>query len=106
MTTESMTMGVENPATSETRSTEATRKASLAAHKAVDSLVEPAAKAERKVRDLATRAEQSARDGKEQVVARTESLLDDARDYAKEKPLAAAGISFAAGLLLSLFLRK
>jgi ElaB/YqjD/DUF883 family membrane-anchored ribosome-binding protein len=106
MTTQTFTNDTEELETSDVKSADATRKASMAAHKAVDTLVEPAAKAERKVRDLASRAEQAARDGKEQVVSRTESLFEEATDYAKRKPLAAAGISFAVGLLLSRFLRS
>jgi ElaB/YqjD/DUF883 family membrane-anchored ribosome-binding protein len=106
MTTQTFTNDIEEQEVVDTTSADATRKASMAAHKAVDSLVDPAAKAERKVRDLASRAEQAAREGKEQLVSRTESLLDDASDYAKRKPLATAGISFAAGLLLARFLRS
>lgn len=111
MTTKSMT---NNPMTHdgketedcETVSADTTRKASMAAHKAIDTLVDPAAKAERKVRDLASRAEETARDGKDRVVSRTETLLEDAGDYARRKPLAAAGISFAVGLLVSRILRS
>lgn len=87
-------------------SVDATRKASLAAHQAIDSLIEPAARAERKVRDIAAKAEQVARESKKQARSRTQQLLDDAQVFAHKRPLAAAGVSFAAGLLLSRLLRR
>lgn len=105
MTTSTMTTEIEDIAQDQSAA-DTTRKASIAAHKAIDSLVDPAATAERKVRDLVSRAEQTTRDGKERVATRAESLLEDASDYAKKKPLAAAGISFAAGLLLSRLFRS
>ena len=104
-----MTVKISNEAHSESNghsTVEATRKASLAAHQAIDSLIEPAARAERKVRDIAAKAEKVARESKKQARSRTEQFLDDARVFAHERPLTAAGVSFAAGLLLSRLLRR
>lgn len=84
----------------------ATDRVSKAAHEAIDSIKEPVGDAERKIRDIGSRAEQQVREKKEAARSRTEALLADARDYAHREPLAAAGIAFAAGLLASRLLRS
>ncbi len=84
----------------------ATERVTQAAHDAIDSIKEPAAEAERKLRDLGSKAERQVREKKEYARTRTDELLSEAKDYAQRQPLAAAGIAFAAGILVSRIIRS
>lgn len=98
----------EAPNSSRARSTEAraTEKAADAAHSAVDRTAEGAAKAEERLREAATTGEQLLREKGAEARVSAERAMDHVRQYTRENPLAAAGIAFAAGLVLSRLLSR
>lgn len=79
----------------------ATEQAAGAAHHAVDRAAESAGKAEERLRDAAAAGEQRLREKGEEARVVAERTMDHVREYTKENPLAAAGIAFAAGVILS-----
>lgn len=93
---------------SRARSTEprATEKAAGAAHTAVDRAADNAAKAEERLREAATTGEQLLREKGAEARVSAERAMDHVRQYTRENPLAAAGIAFAAGLILSRLLSR
>jgi ElaB/YqjD/DUF883 family membrane-anchored ribosome-binding protein len=81
-----------------------TEKTSEALHKAVDSLAEKAAGGEEKLRGSATHSAESI--AKQQKELQDKWQNSKVRSYASENPVAAAGIAFAAGVLVSTLLRR
>lgn len=73
-------------------------------HKSVDNLAEHASVAEDKIRKTATTSAQSM--GEKQQQAKQYWDGSAVGKYTKEHPVATAGIAFAAGMLLSTFLRR
>lgn len=86
-----------------TRSTEprATEQAASVAHGAVDRAADTAAKAEERIREAAATGEQRLREKGEEARVTAERALDHIRQYTRDNPFAAAGIAFAAGMILS-----
>lgn len=60
-----------------------------------------ASSTEERLREAAAAGEQRLRETGEEARIAAERALDHAREYTKENPLAAAGIAFAAGVILS-----
>ncbi len=91
-----------------TRSTEpkATEQAASLAHEAVDRVAETAAKAEERIREAALASEERLREKGEEARVTADRLLDHMRQYTRDNPFAAAGIAFAAGMILSRLLRR
>ena len=63
--------------------------------------VEGTASAEERLREAAAAGEARLREGGEEARVLAERAIDHVREYTKENPLAAAGIAFAAGAILS-----
>ena len=97
---------LETPTAAGTPESPATESAKRYAHDAVDSVAESAAQAERKIREFGATAEEQVRDRAQAARAQADDTVERVRRYAEEKPLAAAGIAFAAGLLLSRLLSR
>ena len=83
-----------------------TEHAAEAAHEAVDRVADTVARAEGRVREKAAAGEQHLRMKSAEARASTERIVDQVRQYAQENPLAAAGIAFAAGLVVSRMLSR
>lgn len=83
-----------------------TDKTVAAAHEAIDRLSERVAKTEERLRGAASEGQHSWTEKQEQVRAQVEGSVSGARDYARENPLAAAGIAFAAGIVVASLLRR
>lgn len=81
--------------------THVTEQAAGAAHSAVDRVAGSAAKAEERIRGAAASGEERLREKHAEARVSTERAMDHVREYTRENPLAAAGIAFAAGLVLS-----
>ncbi|HZD51846.1 MAG TPA: hypothetical protein VE175_02260 [Woeseiaceae bacterium] len=79
----------------------AAEQAAKVAHGAVDRATETAARAEERVREATAAGEQRLREKGEEARVIADRALDHMREYTKENPFAAAGIAFAAGVLLS-----
>ncbi|MGH8193685.1 MAG: DUF883 domain-containing protein [Woeseiaceae bacterium] len=83
-----------------------TEQAADSAHSTVDRVAEKAAKAEEHLRDVAATSEERLREKGAEARVATERAMDHIRQYTKDNPLAAAGIAFAAGLVLSRLLSR
>ncbi|MGD8174363.1 hypothetical protein [Marinimicrobium sp. ARAG 43.8] len=101
-------------ATSKTRTTDKdteygapfTEKTVAAAHEAIDRLSERVSKTEERVRGAAAHGQQSWSEKQEEVRAQVEGSLAGMKAYARENPLMAAGIAFAAGVVIANMLRR
>lgn len=101
-------------ATSNTRTSEKsaehgapfTEKTVTAAHEAIDRLSERVAKTEERLRGAASQGQESWSEKQDEVRAQLEGSVAGARTYARENPLMAAGIAFAAGVVVANLLRR
>jgi ElaB/YqjD/DUF883 family membrane-anchored ribosome-binding protein len=94
-----------NPKTRHTDAT-LTEQAAATARTTVDRVAEKAAKAEEQIREVAAAGEERLREKGAEARIATERAMDHVRQYAQDNPLAAAGIAFAAGLVLSRLLSR
>jgi ElaB/YqjD/DUF883 family membrane-anchored ribosome-binding protein len=76
------------------------------AHETIDRMKETADYAEEHARDAAARTAEKAKEVRDQVRQTADESYEKARSYVERNPLAAAGIAFAAGLILSSLLRR
>lgn len=83
-----------------------TEKATAAAHHAVDAMSTKAASAEETIRKTASESSEAWHQRQEQLQQQLESGYQRTRSFAAENPVAAAGIAFAAGVLLTALLRR
>lgn len=83
-----------------------TDKTVTAAHEALDRLSERVSRAEERLRSAASEGQEQWSDRQEQLRSQVDESMSGARDYVRENPLAAAGIAFAAGLLVANLLRR
>lgn len=83
-----------------------TEKTVSAAHEAIDRLSERVAHTEERLRSAATHGHDSWSEKQEELRTQFEGSVSDAREYARENPLMAAGIAFGAGLLIANLLRR
>jgi ElaB/YqjD/DUF883 family membrane-anchored ribosome-binding protein len=83
-----------------------TEKAASAAHQAVDAMSSKAANAEETIRKTAAGSSEALHQRQEQIKHQLESGYQRTRSLAAENPLAAAGIAFAAGVLVTALLRR
>lgn len=83
-----------------------TEKASEAAHHAVDAMAVKAATAEDSLRKTAASSQESLAHKQEEIKQQLQSGYSKSREFAAQNPLAAAGIAFAAGMLVSALLRR
>lgn len=84
----------------------ATEQAATAAHSAVDRAADKAARAEERVRGAAAAGGERLRESGEEARVTAERALDHVRQYTRDNPFAAAGIAFAAGMILSRLMRR
>lgn len=77
-----------------------------AAHGAVERAADSVAKAEQRIREKAAESDRQFREKSAEARASTERVIDQMRQYSQEKPLAAAAIAFAAGLVVSRILSR
>jgi ElaB/YqjD/DUF883 family membrane-anchored ribosome-binding protein len=76
------------------------------AHAAVDQVAKTAGKAEQTVRDRAGKAAEVARDSEQQAIETATRSARQVRAFVRRNPIAASGIAFAAGLVLSSLMRR
>lgn len=76
------------------------------AHQTIDKAAELAGEAEQSLRERAARAGEKLREGEERALDTLDEGVNRIRSYVEQNPLAAAGIAFAAGLLVSALLRR
>lgn len=77
-----------------------------AAHEAIDRLSARVGRTEEQLRSAASQGRDQWTERQEQVREQVEGSVSGARDYARENPLAAAGIAFAAGVVVASLLRR
>lgn len=83
-----------------------TERASEAAHHAVDAMAEKAATAEDTLRRTAASSKATIDQKQEELKMQMQSTYERSKQFAHENPVAAAGIAFAAGMLVSALLRR
>ncbi len=83
-----------------------TDRATEKAHQAVDTASEHASRVERSVRHKAADAQDKLGDSKDAAAEHYERSMASVEEFIHEKPLAAAGIAFAAGFLASRIFSK
>ncbi len=94
-------------AEAETNKAPFTEKAQAAAHETIDKAAAKASAAEEHLRDAVENSSDNIADKKAALELEMMTAADQARKYIVENPLAAAGIAFTAGLLItSLFGRR
>jgi ElaB/YqjD/DUF883 family membrane-anchored ribosome-binding protein len=86
--------------------TPTTEKARERAHGVVDSAAARAEPLERRVRAEAASAQERLRETKDAAAERVEDSLTRLEAFIKERPMTAAGIAFAAGILASRLMRS
>lgn len=89
---------------SESEST--TKKAASMAHDAIDHAAEKAEPLEKKVRQQAHNAQDKFSETSAEASEQLHHQVEKAETFIKERPLAAAGIAFAAGILAAMILRR
>lgn len=87
-----------------TRST--TRQVANSAHDMIDAAATKAEKAEMEMRQRAEAVSNKAEATQEQAVHNFEKVLSSTEGFVKEKPIAAAGLAFAAGVVATAILRR
>lgn len=83
-----------------------TEKATAAAHHAVDAVSLRAASAEDTIRKTAASSGEALHEKQEQIKHQLQGSYQRTRAMAVENPLAAAGIAFAAGVLVTALFRR
>ena len=89
-----------------TEETPATAKAATVAHDAIDAAAVKAAEVERSVRTQASRGKDRLEQTQEATTRRFDESIADLEAYVKERPVAATGMAFAAGAVLTALLRR
>ena len=83
-----------------------TEHLSQAAHETIDRAARGAAKVESSLRESASHAGEQAKATKERAAVQFDSALKRLDAFMHEHPVSAAGVAFAAGMLLSSLLRR
>jgi hypothetical protein len=94
------------PTISPERGGSTTDRLASMAHETIDGVSPTVNRAEHEVRGSATRALDEAKLMQEHAVEAAEDNLRRLRSYAESNPLVTAGIAFAAGALLSAWVRR
>lgn len=97
---------VENPSTRPAEDTSVTERVAGATHEAVDRAADRAGRAEQRIRKSAADSSESVREQLESVKRELEVVSGKVERYVQSNPVTAAGIAFAAGVLLSSLLRR
>jgi ElaB/YqjD/DUF883 family membrane-anchored ribosome-binding protein len=83
-----------------------TRKARAFAHEAIDSASARAEDVERKIRSEARRVADRVEQGETRARHEIDDTLSSVEDFIRERPMAAAGMAFAAGMIAAIILRR
>jgi ElaB/YqjD/DUF883 family membrane-anchored ribosome-binding protein len=83
-----------------------TQRLAEKAHQTVDRAAEVATEAEATLRSSAARAAETFRAGEERAAETLDEGLTKVRTYVEKNPLASAGIAFAAGIVVSMLMRR
>lgn len=83
-----------------------TSKVADAAHNVIDDTAAKAEAVENQIRNRAARAGEKVEATQEAASRKLESSVERAEAFAREQPIAAAGIAFAAGVLAAALLRR
>jgi ElaB/YqjD/DUF883 family membrane-anchored ribosome-binding protein len=83
-----------------------TQRLAEKAHETVDRAAQVATDAEESLRSSAARAAETFRAGEERATETLDEGLTKVRGYVEKNPLASAGIAFAAGVVVSMLLRR
>jgi ElaB/YqjD/DUF883 family membrane-anchored ribosome-binding protein len=84
----------------------ATNKARAFAHEAVDQTADKAEVMEEKLRAEAAHAAEKASAGKDQAIEKWDEAVKGVDHFMRQRPVAAAGIAFGAGVVAALLLRR
>jgi ElaB/YqjD/DUF883 family membrane-anchored ribosome-binding protein len=90
----------------DTENTPTARKVAEAAHKAIDESAVRAEQLERQIRQRAEHAQEKMSASQQAATQQLERSLVQLEAFVKERPLAATGIAFAAGVLATALLRR
>lgn len=82
------------------------KKARAFAHEAIDSAAERAEDVERKVRSEARRVSERVERGETRARHQIDETLTSMEEFIRERPMAAAGMAFAAGMVAAIILRR
>ncbi len=82
------------------------QRVATAVHGAVDNAVEKAEPMEQKLRDQANKAGETLEARQAAASDKMQQSLQDVEKFVKERPVAATGIAFAAGVLAAVILRR
>jgi ElaB/YqjD/DUF883 family membrane-anchored ribosome-binding protein len=88
------------------KSDSTTQRVADAAHNAIDETAVKAETLERKMREGAAKAVESVENSQEAAGEQLNHAIAQAEAFAKKRPVAAAGIAFAAGILVAAALRR
>lgn len=83
-----------------------TERTVAAAHRSIDALAKHAYRSEQSLREAAASSADKYNQQQEQLRSQVNSTLDRSRSYMREHPLAAAGMAFAAGVVLTALCSK
>lgn len=86
--------------------TPVTDKAHRLAGEALETAVDKAGDFERKLRDETDKLGEQVDERRQEVTDRFENTLSDVEKYIRKRPVAAAGMAFAAGMLATLIIRR
>lgn len=78
-----------------------TEKTVAAAHRSIDALARHAFRSEQSLREAAAATADKYSQQQEQLRSQFNSTMDRSRTYMREHPFAAAGIAFAAGVIIT-----
>jgi ElaB/YqjD/DUF883 family membrane-anchored ribosome-binding protein len=96
--------GIGENATSMSGST--THKAAKAAHELIDETAAKAESVEQRLRQRANDAGEKFGESQEAVAKQVSKSVDQVEAFVKERPVAAAGIAFAAGIVVAALFRR
>ncbi|HAW92094.1 MULTISPECIES: DUF883 domain-containing protein [unclassified Arsukibacterium] len=105
-TTQTGSKAADNSTATPLTNSPVTEKASEAAHHAVDTMAGKAATAEDSLRRTAASSKATIDQKQEELKMQMQGSYERSKQFAQENPLAAAGIAFAAGMLVSTLLRR
>ncbi len=86
--------------------TSTTKKAATMAHDAIDHAAEKAEPLEQKIREQAHHAQEKIGSSQAEASEQIHQQVEKVEAFIKQRPVAATGIAFAAGILAAIILRR
>ena len=99
-------MSVSSDSVSALKETSTSQRVAEAAHEAVEEAAAKAEKVERQLRDHAAQAGEKLEASQEVAMEQMERSIERIESFVKSRPIAAAGIAFAAGVMATALLRR